>query len=85
VSRIKTPAGGAISRAGRRFDQNNYLYTGWRNTPGPGKYEPRLEFRNDGHYSFSKWRSSGAPKFNHQKRVVDLDTSVTRKSKLDLF
>ena len=38
MSRMRTPVGGVISKAGRRLDNSGYLNLGWKDTPGPGKY-----------------------------------------------
>lgn len=55
--------------------------------PGPGNYENHEKLKMDprGSYQFSKWRSSGAPVFSRSLRNTNLDTSVTRKSKLFLL
>ena len=38
-ARYKSPNGGFVSRAGRKFDKFNYLKTSWLENPGPGNYE----------------------------------------------
>lgn len=80
-SRFKSATGGVITRAGRTMDKNNYLMTGTIDNPGPGKYENMLKLNTVGDYSFYKWNSSGAPKFTKANRLINLDTSATRKSK----
>jgi hypothetical protein len=52
--------------------------------PGPGNYEnhEKLKMDSKGNYLYSKWRSSGAPVFAKGDRNTNLETSVTRKSKV---
>ena len=52
--------------------------------PGPGNYENHEKLKMDpkGIYQFSKWISSGATVFSRVDRNTNLETSVTRKSKL---
>eukprot|EP00347_Sterkiella_histriomuscorum_P017241 403350143 len=71
--------GGVISKSGRTMDQNNYLKNGWMNNPGPGNYDNKLELNQVGNYQFYKWKSSGATRFSKANRLVNLDTSATRK------
>jgi hypothetical protein len=66
-------------------DQNRFSYPKQRAAalvPGPGVYQPKLDFSNKGTYSVAKFRNSGAPLFSRAGRDTNLDTSATRKSNL---
>ena len=69
-----------ISRSGQRFV--NLSLKEANKIPGPGSYQPKWDINKYGNYADSKWRSSGATKFSHAQRKVNLDTSATRRSKL---
>lgn len=68
--------------ASQRIDVN--LMRRSLQVPGPGNYDNHEKLKMDprGSYQFSKWRSSGAPIFSRSNRNTNLETSVTRKSKL---
>lgn len=82
-SRMKSSGGVAISKGGERFDRS--LLRASIDNPGPGMYKPKLNFDPKGSYSFSNWKSSGAPVFSKATRKVDLETSNTRKSKINIL
>ena len=78
-SRYKSYGGAVISKTGERFDRTKLRSS--LEIPGPGNYEQVLETNKKGSYAYSKWKNSGAPVFPKAHRQVNLDTSVTRKSK----
>jgi len=51
--------------------------------PGPGLYNPKTNLNSSGQYSYYKFKNSGAPLFSKARRHVNLDNSITRKSKLN--
>lgn len=61
----------------KRFDES--LFRKAIQEPGPGAYNPSVGVDKTGQYFINKYKNSGAPVFNKQKRIVALDTSETRK------
>lgn len=45
----------------------------------------KLSFDKQGRYAVAKWKNSGAPMFTKARRIVNLDDSITRKSKGNLI
>lgn len=84
VAKYKSSGGVIISRTGERFDRQSSRKG--NDVPGPGNYDmATLEFDKKGRYSLAKWKNSGAPVFSKARRTVNLDDSVTRKSKIILL
>ena len=84
-AKYQSAVGGLISKSGRTMDWNHYLKNGQMETPAPGNYNSNLELNSNGSYLYYKWKSSGAPKFPQSSRLMNLDTSETRKSKISLI
>lgn len=66
-----------LTRAGKRFDDRDVRKS--MAEPGPGEYAPEVSVNSTGRYFLGRYRNGGAPIFSKQKRVVELETSATRK------
>lgn len=91
ISKYKSSTGTKINsitpgntNASLRIDVN--LMRRSMQVPGPGNYNDNEKLTMDpkGNYQFSKWRSSGAPIFSRSQRNTNLETSVTRKSNINI-